>query len=193
MPSDPGMLSVMVLRALGIILLSSLFYSCGSIEPKASKDQSPLDYEKIADGITNKTAKKLQKEKGLVLIGTGGQMMNDIQMMAMSFDLYREVNLEEARELLVFIVQKYLKNINKTEEIKPYLHEDPFTVGNIEIRIWLHNPDGSDLASEKIRYISVLEGKFKCRSELLGRRPFHEESYEEAVKIVNSQKEAAAI
>lgn len=30
------------------------------------------DYEKIADRITDQTGKKLQRERGLFLIGTGG-------------------------------------------------------------------------------------------------------------------------
>src|SRR3972149_10675641 len=82
------------------------FSSCGYQVP---------EYEKIADAITAKTAKKLEKEKGLLLIGTGGQMMNDIQMMMMGFFFYRVVDIETARQLLVDSVEEYLSAINSNE------------------------------------------------------------------------------
>ena len=55
------------------------------------------DYEKIADEITSKTAKRLEEEKKLYLVGTGGRMMGDIQAMDMSFYFYKEVDLKTAR------------------------------------------------------------------------------------------------
>ena len=53
------------------------------------------NYEKIANKITERTGKKLKEQKNLYLIGTGGGMMHDIQLMSMSFDYYQEVNLLE--------------------------------------------------------------------------------------------------
>jgi len=57
----------------------------------------------------------------LIPVGTGGQMM------AMSFDYYQEVDLKTARELIVYDINEYLSVINGNNEIKPYLHEYPFT------------------------------------------------------------------
>ena len=163
-------------------MLLCFFCSCTSNE-----HQSP-DYEEIADEITDKTARKLQKKTGLVLVGTGGQMMHDIQMMAMSFDLYHEIDLEKARELAVFSAEEYLKAINGNEEIRPYLHEYPFTAKNVEISIFIHNPDGSNLSSEKLHCISARRGKIKYYSDDLGYyNPLHEETYEEAVNTVRNQ------
>src|SRR5690348_9149685 len=83
------------------------------------RDQIP-DYERIADKITNRTAEKLKKEKKIILIGIGGRMMDDIQMMAMSFNYYQEVNLEQARELLIYAVNEYLSDINNNQDVRPY-------------------------------------------------------------------------
>ena len=80
------------------------------------------DYEKIANKITERTAKKLKAQKRLVLIGTGGQMMHDIQMMAMSFNFYQEVDLRTGRELIIYAINEYLSAINSDEEVRPYLH-----------------------------------------------------------------------
>ena len=121
------------------------------------RDQTP-DYEKIADKITNRTAEKLKKEKKLTLIGIGGRMMDDIQMMAMSFNYYQEVNLEQARELLIYVINEYLSDINNNQDVRPYLHEYPFTSKNVEIRIFIYGPDRTELPSEKIDCITSIDG-----------------------------------
>jgi hypothetical protein len=153
----------------------------------SDSDQQSIDYEKIADNITNKTAKKLEEEKGLILVGIGGQMMNDIQKMSISFYLYHEVDLATARELVVNSVNEYLKEINNNKEIQPYLHEYPFTAKNIEISIFIYNSDRSDLPLNKIYCVSADEGKVSYFIRSLGfYKPFSEESFEEAEDKVNS-------
>jgi hypothetical protein len=107
----------------GIALaLFSFLFGCSSL------GYQEKDYEKIADAITEKTAKKLKEQKNLCLVGTGGGMMHDIYGMDMSFDYYQEVDLKTARELIVYAVSEYLLAINSNEEVRPYLHNYPFTL-----------------------------------------------------------------
>jgi len=80
------------------------FSSCGY--------QSPY-YIKLAHEITAKTGEKLEKEKGLLLVGTGGQMMNDIQMMMMGFFFYRVVDIETARQLLARLCTFFVSRIQR--------------------------------------------------------------------------------
>ncbi|CCB87958.1 hypothetical protein SNE_A00800 [Simkania negevensis Z] len=144
-----------------------------------------VDYERIADRITAKTAKKLEKEKNLRLVGIGGRMMDDIQMMAMGFDYFHEVNLQEARGLVVYAIKEYLADINKSEKVRPYLHNYPFTAKNIEIRIWVYNPDRSEPSPDKICCISATNGMISYYvqgPEEYSRLVICEESYEEALK-----------
>lgn len=52
-------------------VIMSIFYclfGCSSFD-----DRLP-NYEKIADNITEKTAKKLKEQKNLCLVGTGGKL-----------------------------------------------------------------------------------------------------------------------
>ena len=171
-----------LLLGLGIPLVLYLFYFYTSIE-----NQSPR-YVQIAHKITQETGKQIEKEKGLVLAGTGGGMMDDIQMMAMGFDLYHEVSLKEARELVVYATEKYLENINAKKEIRAHLHNSPFTAKNIEIRIWISNPDRSNLPFNSIKYISGLEGRISYYSKVSGKpKLLLRETYEEALEIVNNE------
>ncbi len=140
--------------------------------------------ERIADKITAKTAKKLRKEKDLCLIGTGAQMMYEIEMLAMSFNYYKEVDVEQARELVVYATETYLDAINSNEKIRPYLANYPFTAKNIEIRIFPWNTDGQDLPLNKISCISFTHGNIRYRTEIDYNPPMYQESYEEALSKV---------
>lgn len=117
-----------------------------------------VDYEKIANSITIQTAKKLETEKKLHLVGTGGGMMDDIKMMAMSFNYYQEIDVKEARKLAIHAVNQYLSAINNNKDIRPFLHEYPFTPKNIQIRILVYKPDRSLPPQDKIQFISVING-----------------------------------
>lgn len=144
-----------------------------------------VNYEKFAHKITIKTAQKLRDEKGLYLIGTGGQMMDDIQMMYMGFQYFKPINVESGRDLLVCSIQLYLNEINQNEKVNPYLHSYPFTVKNVEIRIWIRNPDGSKVSSDELRYISAIDGilsYYMDGTEEYSRETVHEETYEEALQ-----------
>ena len=77
-----------------ILFMFTFLFGCSSFG-----HQSPR-YVQLAHEITEKTAKQLEEQKSLYLVGTGGQMMHDIQMMAMSFYYYQEVNLKAAREFI---------------------------------------------------------------------------------------------
>ncbi len=144
------------------------------------------DKEKIADRITANTAKKLKKEKNLLLIGTGGGMLYQIDMLAMSFCLYQEVDLTSARDLIVFAVNEYLTAINKSQDIRPYLDQCPFTAKNVEIRIFVHGPGGCELPPGKIDSINCIEGVVKYRHSSDLSRPIHKETYDEALSKIGS-------
>lgn len=165
-----------------MMAMLSFFFGCSSF------GQLSLDYEKMAHEITEKTAKKLDEQKKLCLIGTGGGMMHDIQMMAMSFNYYQEIDLKTARELIICAINEYLLEINNNKEIRPYLHEYPFTAKNIEMRIWICEPDGSYPPLDKIYYVSAIDGiltYYLDLPETYSRRAICKETYEEALKLVS--------
>ncbi len=149
-----------------------------------------IDYENIANQITKRTAEKLEKEIGLVCIGTGGGMMGDIYHKAMSFHYYQEVDLKKARELLVYASQCYLSAINTDKKVRPYLHVYPFPIQNIEIDIWSKEPDGKNVPFDKIACFGVLNGVVKYLLDRPNKTyiTFYKETYEEAVRIVEGER-----
>jgi hypothetical protein len=163
-------------------VMFSFLFGCSSLSY-----QSPR-YVKLAAEITEKTAQKLKGKKNLYLVGTGGGMMNDIQAMHMSFHFYQEVDLKEARELVVYAANEYLLDINNNEEIRPYLHEYPFTAQNVEVVVFFYNPDGSKVASGKIKVAAVKQGKvvyYIDYPEKYTLKSIYEEPYEEALQAIS--------
>jgi len=154
------------------------------------------EYVKIAYKITYQTAKKLRREKGLFLFGTGGGMINDIKIMSMDFHFYRPLAIEAFRSLLLYAVEEYLAAINGNEEVRPYLHNYPFTPNNVEISIFLLNRDGSSLPPGEIDLATARLGEFvyfsddmeaiKQGKDLL--KKVHVETFEEAVQICRRQE-----
>lgn len=157
-----------------IALFSVSCSGCGCQEP---------DYEEIADKITAKTSQQLKKQMNLFLVGTGGRMMHDIQAMDMSFHYYQYVDIQQARKLLVHVIDEYLSEINNSNEIQPYLHDHPFTAKNVEIRIWICEPDGSAPPMGQVDYFSAIDGYLNFY--LYGPDSILQETYEEAKKIVS--------
>ena len=114
---------------------------------------------KLVNEIRVSTAKELKDEHNLNLIGTGSQMMNEIEMLMMGFTFYQEVEIETARKLVVEATEKYLAAINTNKKIRPYLHHHPFTAENVEIVIYFHNLNGSDVSLGKCKSASANQGK----------------------------------
>jgi len=166
----------------GVIVV---MFSCSSY------DYQPSAYVKMADEITAKTAQKLRGEKGLILVGTGGQMMDDIQMLMMGFHFYKEVDIGTARQLVVDSVEEYLSAINVNKEVRPYLHNFPFTAQNVQLVIYFYKPDRSKVPSGKIKIAAAEEGKvvyyIDCPKEHT-LKSIYEETYEDAWKVVNSKQ-----
>ena len=163
---------------LSLVSLMLTFNACSGY-------QSPR-YVKVAHQITAKTADKIEHEKNLHLIGTGGRMMDHIRMMAMSFNLYQEVTLEQTRSLLLYVVTTYLDAINQSDEIRPYLSHYPFTPQDIEIRIAIYKPDRSEPPLDKICYASAVNDSFHyyvARPETHSMQSIHKETYEQAVQL----------
>ena len=114
----------------------------------------------------------------------------------MDFHFYRPLAIEAFRSLLLYAVEEYLAAINGNEEVRPYLHNYPFTPNNVEISIFLRNRDGSSLPPGEIYLATARRGEFvyfsddmeaiKQGKDLL--KKVHVETFEEAVQICRRQE-----
>jgi hypothetical protein len=169
-----------------IFFIIGIFISIGCHK---SIEYQPSEKLKIADEIREKVAIKLNKETGLRPCGSGGRMMDKIKILALSFDYYKSIDIEKSRELLVIAVDEFVKAVNEDDRIRPYLNNYPFEPKNIAVRIFLHNPNGSDVTAGNLRVISSIERilEYDIRDPKTNRlTTIYEETYEEALSKMDT-------
>ena len=188
--------------SLALIMNSLLFFYYFPVSERKKEDPTQtlkFDNEfskpslkcQLVDQITTQVAKKLQKQLQLLCIGTGGAMMNEIEILAMSFAYYKEVDLKKARKLLVAAIRDYLHAINSSEEIRPYLKNYPFTVKGLDFAIFMFQPNGSEVETGKIRLFESNRNNLEFyiqEPNPFMKPPFHTETYEEALRIVEEEE-----
>ncbi|HSW87007.1 MAG TPA: hypothetical protein VLG49_05870, partial [Rhabdochlamydiaceae bacterium] len=124
-------------------------------------------------------------------IGTGSQMMDEVEMLAMDFQFFNTLEIDEARNLVISAVNEYLAEINNNQALRPYLVNYPFEAKNLIIDIWMRNPDRSSPAIGQIQLVSAFKGiikyRIKTQNAILG-KIIHSETYEEAINRLNEKK-----
>ena len=134
----------------------------------------------------NDYATQLRKNEGLFLSGVGGGMINNIDLISMTFVCCRKTSIDEARNLYVQVMQGYLQRINRDEEIRPYLVQYPFTWDNIDLH-FLFQETTNQFSSEGVA--TIFQGK---RGEIVyhgydGKKlyPLYRETREQAIDLAN--------
>ncbi len=148
------------------------------------------EHETIAYKVTEEVARALSKRYNLDPCGVGGSIQDDVKQLALSFNCYRTLSIEEARDLIVSCALEYLEAINDDPELKPHLHDYPFTADNIEFSIFISYPDRSDVEPGELCSVYILKDRITYQAE--GRQDpleiVHRESFEEAVRLVKKSK-----
>jgi len=111
------------------LFLIIIIYSC-------THDNSDLPLvDKVSNQIIFQTAGELKNEKQLFISGFGGGAVDGLNKLSIFFYCYKNLSLQEKRELIVFVTEKFLQNVNENKEIRSYMKGFPFTSSNIEISI----------------------------------------------------------
>ena len=173
-------------RLLLMIFLFS-FLNCFSNQEKPNH---MIDYENCAYSLTNDAGEKINQKYGLVPIGTGGIVKENIKKLSLSLQSKDILSIDQARALIVGCVNEYLKVINNDSALRQYLETYPFTENNIELNLFIQR--SSDLTNHFGKLIVVTSFKGKIYYDILKTEFQHEtvleESFEEAVRIVQECK-----
>lgn len=145
----------------------------------------PSEKEEFCNKVTRIAAKQICNATGLVPCGSGGGAMDQVRMLALSFNYGQEVNITEGRKLLISALDTFQAVINSDEEIRPYLIKYPFEPKNIEIRIFIQNPDGRPIGLDALCVISAIDGILEYEIHTpdgMWLDTVYQETYEEALK-----------
>ena len=170
------------------MLFASLFSFFGGNSDPNKKNEALM-----AD-IVNISTKQLSKRYGLVPVGRGGGNVDyKSKREFIAFQLQHKLTKDEARILIVEIIELFLHNINNTPEISPYLYDDPFTYKNLEVVIYLSNVDGSKIYDPELGLVALTErGNAKFVTYEFGKLCSYatneEEPYEESYRLATGRE-----
>jgi len=122
------------------ILLAGIGCNGESINTSDLTEMKRADY--YADQATNVFIKKIQKEYGLLAVGTGGggSPEDGLNHLSVSFECYEKMDVPHARKLLIECTNEFLEAINKNKDLAKHLTNSPFTNKNIKIDIMFIRP-----------------------------------------------------
>ena len=149
---------------------------------------------KLENNVISKTIKQWENEKNLMLIGQGGSIVPGNEFIGLFFNYYNPVTIDEARNLIIGIAQDFLSNLIQNENLNNLL-DIPYDMNKIEIEIFIYNTDRTSRPFPEINYVNIKNKmlKFYCKNKYLSiDEPsfeiIHEESYEEALKLITKDK-----
>lgn len=127
---------------------------------------------------------KMDRKHQLHMSSFGGIHSEEIGPVHFSFRTYQEHNKDEARVLLVEVMEEIKEEINKVKELRPYLIQYPMSEDEIGVSISFYNPETHENSMlPLVSGVSSLSGKVKYSEE--GKNSFEDmmavhETYREA-------------
>lgn len=149
--------------------------------------------EAMMNKVVESSIKQLSQRYGLIPIGRGGGIKDEKSKREyVAFRVDRNLSKDEARVLIVEIVELFLHNINNNQAIENFLYNKPFTYKNLEFRVFIYNKDGSDTFDPDLGLVSLTrEGTVTFVSYQYGslckRALDLEEPYEEVYQIATQR------
>lgn len=157
-------------------------------ENKRSEEKSSY-YPIYVHQIQDRIGEIVKKQYQLNCCAVGGSMPDDVQSIKIEFQSKKPATVDEARVLMVEILQIFHKEVNQHKNVRPFLREYPFSISRLKLAIHFDARYFGEKEVESVDHVFMSQtgiyygrrGKtFEDRIELL------EETYEEAVKKYNN-------
>lgn len=166
-----------------MILLITFLYLTSLRATEESRDV------KYAHQLMNAFIAQMEREWGLMCVGTGGAMARDIESITLEFVSHQRATIDQACALEVQVIEKFLEAMNRDVNIRPYLREYPFTAPRAKIGISFNKPNGDPYTDGiVVGYVFQVRGfLFYCKMNQEGQlSDLGEEPYEAALKIARN-------
>lgn len=178
---------VNILRTLIICLIfftSIDGLSVANLPQKKTEDEKPLK------NIIQMFIDEMESKYGLYCTGSGGRTREKIELISLTLATNRRASLEEAREIEVNAIERFLELLNSNEKIKPHLAKHPFLRTDLNISIMFVCKKTDDVfADGTICSVSNIHDNIYYRTQEITNDKFSnyfEESYENALQTVKA-------
>lgn len=164
-------------------LAHTLFFASALLLHSCQKTATDAGYEAISD-----YSEKVHKEYQWDLRGLGGIFGDQIKKFNLDYETIKEVDVQEARRLLVMGVEGLLADINDGKLAPLPLVELPFTYEKLLFGLSFTNPEGFFVAPPHIYYALLIDGHIAYRINTPKQSTrVHKETYEQALEIVKQE------
>ena len=162
-----------------ILFLAFISVSCKKTEYTKKRD--------LENKIIKQTFKQLYIEKGLESVGEGKSILEGKGFLALYFQYFTPLTIEEARELVISAAKIFYSNLNNNEKLME-LRKKPYPMDMIRISIFIYNIDSSKLYPPDICIVKLKKSKivYLCREEHF--ETVYEETYAEALEEIRKKK-----
>lgn len=151
-------------------------------------------YCHYSHAITDKYCADMAKTYKLYYYGGGGEFLKRVDRINLSFNSIQSLNIAESRILIINCTEELLKRINADKDIKPYLSHYPFTETGTDLSISFYQENRERVSAKFVAMVFTANGNIYYSSYNHNKKKLidlHEESYQEALKIVNSASKPA--
>lgn len=131
-------------------------------------------------------------KKGYYLGGLGEGIDHDTKQqkyLSFTFTIEQLPDIDFARKVELETIQEFLTSINSEEGIQDYLVEYPFTINYISIAFISTNPQEGIFIAANFEHELYYTKKI-CLNPYTPSKEIHRETYEEAIHILEEQKQA---
>lgn len=108
-------------------------------------EKDRLTYQSYIDDVNELRSRfedQMREELGLLCSGNRGRMHGTIEELGVDFVAKRRATEEEARALILFVIDRFVEAINGCEKIRPYLEGNLFTYENVKVSIAFQGING---------------------------------------------------
>ena len=162
-------------------ILASAFLIIGFLGSKTN-----FIYQKSIDQFANDYKNYVTEQYGLKQIASGGEFMNAVHSIHFGFYKDQPTTVDAARILIIDLAQEYLRKVNQSKSLRPFLDHYPHDVYDISISCSFplnlenqtaKNVSGITLSDGKIRYFLSHNSS--------NHRMLHSELYDEACALLD--------
>lgn len=148
-------------------------------------------YTDLSGKIAARFSEKTKQEDGMQVGCMGGSMMGDIRVISLLAQGEVELTLLQLRALIIKHCEQFTSMVNEDLAIRPYLHEYPFTIRNIEFFYIFQGRKGQKIKTPYVEGAVVNEGKiiytiYDEKGKVI--KPKISELYDDAYKIARGSR-----
>jgi hypothetical protein len=148
--------------------------------------------EKVVGTAVEHIQRCIEKKHHLKMIGIGSSQKDHKQtMIGLSFQKRQILTKNDCRKLIIECTEEILNLIHEDENLQKHLAFSPFSVENLEIRIFIVTPEGGDVFDPDIEVVSLINGIIAYKTvnpeNHYQFKSTEKETYQEALQILQKQ------